>query len=1019
MQDSKVGAVMVIGGGIGGIQASLDLSNLGFKVYMVEKSPAIGGLMAKLDKTYPTNDCSMCILAPKMVEVGRNPNIELITYSEVEEVKGEAGNFLIKIRKKARFVNEKYCKNCGLCAEKCPIRVKDEFNELLGVRAAIYIPYPQAIPTSYLIDPKVCLFKQKGICRLCEKICEAKAVNFTQQDEFITINVGAIIVTVGAEISDISNLSELGYKYVNVINSLEFERILNAAGPYGGEVLRPSDHLPPSKILFLTCVGSRNRILNKNYCSAFCCMAAIKEAVIAKEHNPRINSYLFFTDIRAVGKGFDEYYRRAQNSGINIIKAKVSGVDEDPISNKLFVNYENTETGEFFEEEFDLIVLSVGFQQSKSSVELCNKLGINVNKYGFCHTESFNSPQTNREGIYAVGTLSGPKDIPETVTEASAAAAMAASLLRSEKFKLSIQKEYPTEINVRLQEPRIGVFLCKCGINIGAFVNINEVLRYVETLPNVVYAEKNLYTCSQDTQDHIKQIITLHRLNRIIIASCTPRTHESLFQNTIREAGLNPYLFELVNIREQCSWVHMTEPLAATEKAKELVGMSVAKSKLFEPVKEKSISIIQIGLVIGGGVAGLTAALELANQGYKVYLIEKEKELGGLARKIFYTFEKDNPQERLKDLIEKVNGHNRIIKQLNTKIEEISGSIGNFKITINEQKVTQEISAGIIIVATGGKEYKPKEFMYGTDDRILTQQELEQKIFENKIKSKKIAMIQCVGSRNLERPYCSKICCSIAIKNALKLKALNPDCEILILHRDIRTVGFTEDYYEEARIHGINFIRFKEENPPELNIINKQLQISIYDNQRNKEILFEPDLLILSAAFVPNPNIDLAQMLKVPLDQNGFFLEAHVKLRPLDFATDGIYVCGAAQWPKFMKDSVVQAKGTAARAGIILSKEIINISGIFAQVNKDACIGCGSCYDLCPYNAIEMKKVKKNLERTSLNVFQANILDSICKGCGACVSACPVQAINLPHFTNPEILEMINSLKKVEENEIQ
>jgi len=1019
MQDSKVGAVMVIGGGIGGIQASLDLSNLGFKVYMVEKSPAIGGLMAKLDKTYPTNDCSMCILAPKMVEVGRNPNIELITYSEVEEVKGEAGNFLIKIRKKARFVNEKYCKNCGLCAEKCPIRVKDEFNELLGVRAAIYIPYPQAIPTSYLIDPKVCLFKQKGICRLCEKICEAKAVNFTQQDEFITINVGAIIVTVGAEISDISNLSELGYKYVNVINSLEFERILNAAGPYGGEVLRPSDHLPPSKILFLTCVGSRNRILNKNYCSAFCCMAAIKEAVIAKEHNPRINSYLFFTDIRAVGKGFDEYYRRAQNSGINIIKAKVSGVDEDPISNKLFVNYENTETGEFFEEEFDLIVLSVGFQQSKSSVELCNKLGINVNKYDFCHTESFNSPKTNREGIYAVGTLSGPKDIPETVTEASAAAAMVASLLRSEKFKLSIQKEYPTEINVRLQEPRIGVFLCKCGINIGAFVNINEVLRYVETLPNVVYAEKNLYTCSQDTQDHIKQIITLHRLNRIIIASCTPRTHESLFQNTIREAGLNPYLFELVNIREQCSWVHMTEPLAATEKAKELVGMSVAKSKLFEPVKEKSISIIQIGLVIGGGVAGLTAALELANQGYKVYLIEKEKELGGLARKIFYTFEKDNPQERLKDLIEKVNGHNRIIKQLNTKIEDISGSIGNFKITINEQKVTKEISAGIIIVATGGKEYKPKEFMYGTDDRILTQQELEQKIFENKIKSKKIAMIQCVGSRNLERPYCSKICCSIAIKNALKLKALNPDCEILILHRDIRTVGFTEDYYEEARIHGINFIRFKEENPPELNIINKQLQISIYDNQRNKKILFEPDLLILSAAFVPNPNIDLAQMLKVPLDQNGFFLEAHVKLRPLDFATDGIYVCGAAQWPKFMKDSVVQAKGTAARAGIILSKEIINISGIFAQVNKDACIGCGSCYDLCPYNAIEMKKVKKNLERTSLNVFQANILDSICKGCGACVSACPVQAINLPHFTNPEILEMINSLRKVEENEIQ
>ncbi|MFX1293404.1 MAG: CoB--CoM heterodisulfide reductase iron-sulfur subunit A family protein, partial [Promethearchaeota archaeon] len=548
--------------------------------------------------------------------------------------------------------------------------------------------------------------------------------------------------------------------------------------------------------------------------------------------------------------------------------------------------------------------------------------------------------------------------------------------------------------------------------NIGGVVDVPEVVEFAKTLPRVIYAERNLYTCSQGTQDKIKQIIKDQNINRVIVASCTPRTHESLFQNTIREAGLNRYLFELVNIREHCSWVHMREPDNATTKAKELVAMTVAKAQLFQPVSEISVDIIQIGLVIGGGIAGITATLELAAQGYNVYLIEKEPKLGGLVNKIHYLLEDEDPQAYLEKLIDKINLNDRITILLNTSIEDITGYVGNFKVKANYQGEMKEFETGIIIVATGGFEYKPTEYLYGQDERILTQQELEQKIVKNEINAKRIVMIQCVGSRNKVRTYCSKICCSIAIKNALKLKVLNPDSHIFILYRDIRTYGFKESYYEKAREIGINFIQFEENNPPEINIKDNKIQLSIFNLDTQSNLLLEPDLVVLSAAFLPTENKNLAQMLKVPLDQNGFFLEAHAKLRPLDFATDGIFLCGTAQWPKFINETIAQAKGAAARATTILSKEKITVIGATAWVNEDLCIGCGLCQEICPYNAIEMQYVKKQLERNSILTYQSHILEAVCKGCGACSVACPVQAITTPHFTNSQILEMVKTLTK-------
>jgi heterodisulfide reductase subunit A len=988
----KIGAVAVIGGGISGMQSALDLADSGYYVYIIDSSPSIGGAMAQLDKTFPTNDCAMCIMAPKLVETGRHNNIKLITNADVDTVEGAPGNFKLKINKKPRFVDESKCTGCGLCTQRCPVEVKDDYNRGFKVRKAIYIKYPQAVPPTHCIDQEYCIG-----CGICETQCRAGAIQYSQAAVEEELDVGSIIVSPGFEEFNLSIMRrEYGYgKFPNVVSSLELERMLSATGPYGGVVLRPSDGKVAQKVAFIQCVGSRDRSIGNPYCSSVCCMFAIKEAVIAQEHTPGLSSTIFFMDMRAFGKEFDDYFiRAAQEHKVRFVSNnRISSIEESAETKNLSIVY--IERGELKREEFDLVVLAVGMQHPKGAHELGEKLGIELNDYDFAATSIFSPISTNKEGIYVCGVFQDPKDIPDSVSQASGAAARAASIISSERDTLTTVKVYPPERDVTSEDPRIGAFICHCGINIGGVVDVPAVVKYAKTLPEVVYAEDNLYTCSQDTQDHIKEMIKEHNLNRVTVASCTPRTHQPLFQNTVAEAGLNPYLFEMSNIRDQCSWVHMNEPERATEKAKALVRMSVAKARLNYALPKVLIDVKSSALVIGGGISGMSAALELTEQGFEAHLVEKEPELGGLVKRLHYGLKGEDIPAWLEETIGKVNANDKITVYTDTNVTEVSGYVGNFETTLNKNGEEINIEHGAIIVGTGGVEYKPKEYQYGTNDRVLTQLEFDNILFSNEIDpdAKTVVMIQCVGCRNKERTYCSRVCCTEAVKNALKAKEINPNISVVILFKDMRTYGFREIYYEEAARKGVTFLRFDEETEP---VVTDEhgLTVKVYDHFLNEDVVLKPDYLVLSTATIPNPdNQELAHILKVPLSKDGFFLEAHMKLRPVEFATDGIYLCGLAHSPKFFNECISQASAAVSRASTILSKDKIFAEGMVSSVDEELCIGCRTCEYVCPYGAIS--KDEESLV--------ANVAEFLCKGCGICGASCPENAITIKHFTDTQL----------------
>ncbi|MHA2185101.1 MAG: FAD-dependent oxidoreductase, partial [Promethearchaeota archaeon] len=794
------GSVLVIGGGIAGIQSSLDLTEMGFKVYLVEKTPSIGGRMAQLDKTFPTLDCSLCILAPKMVEVLRNPNIELLTYHEVKKVSGKAGNFNITVLKKPRYIDETKCKGCGDCATKCPkIEAPNIFDMNLGKRKSVYVPFPQAVPPVYLIDPEMCLKLTRDVCGVCEKVCEAEAIDFEQKPQEITFKVGAIIVATGFDMPTENLSSRWGLNYENVLTALEYERILCASGPFNGHVIRPSDKEEPRNIAFIQCAGSRDLRERVPYCSSVCCMYIAKEAIITKEHSENSKCYIFRHDIRAYGKNFYEFTQRAQEEyGVNYFHTKISKIIEDPESNDLLIHYEDLKTGLPNKFRANLVVLATPLVPSNGTEELAQILNIDLDEYRFFKESShFFKSKSSKEGIFLAGFCQGPMDIPETVADASGVASQVAALLSSAKYSLIQEKVFdiPEKKVSITDEPRIGVLICHCGINIGKYIDISSIIEYVKELPNVVFCEDNLYSCSSDSQIKIKEVISEYDLNRFIVASCTPRTHEQLFQETCQEAGLNKYLFEMANIRDQCSWVHMTDKELGTEKARDLIEMAVAKSRLLSPQEEPKLSVIQEALVIGGGISGMTAALNIAEQGFPVYLIEKEKRLGGLLNDLYLLYPtQEDAATFLKQIKEETEKNKNIQICLESKVKEVKGYVGNFDVSItNSKNEVTDLKVGIIIVAIGGQELKPDELFHYSDKNknIITQLELEKKLKEDDRSwldnIKRVTTILCVNAREKEGvTYCSNICCATAIKNMNVLREIKPDLEIIILYRDFQ-----------------------------------------------------------------------------------------------------------------------------------------------------------------------------------------------------------------------------------------
>ncbi len=844
---------------------------------------------------------------------------------------------------------------------------------------------------------------QCGICSeclACVYTCQAGAVNHEDVEQLREINVGAIILAPGFETYNAEMSEEFGFgRYANVVTSIQFERLLSASGPTDGHVKRPSDGERPRKIAFLQCVGSRDR--THDYCSSVCCMYATKEAMMACEHEPETECSIFMIDMRAFSKGYQDYYRQAQEKyGIRYIRCRVPPLQEDPVSKDVLIRYEK-ENGDLTEETFDLVVLSVGMEISQETRHWAQSLGLELDKDGFCRTRPFEPLATNRTGILACGPFGGPKDIPETVLEASAAASLAEGLLAEVRGTLTMGKDYPPERDVSEEEPRIGVFVCHCGSNIGGFLDVPAVAEYAKTLPHVVHAEDNLYTCSQDSVELIKERIAENNLNRVVVASCTPHTHEPMFQDTIRQAGLNEHLFEMANIRNQCSWVHSHDWDKATEKAKDLVRMSVARAALLEPLHKVNLPLHHSALVIGGGVAGMNAALSLAEQGFRVHLIERTAELGGNLRHVHYMLDDADPQAYLRDLVARVENHELITVYKETQLTDTSGFVGNFSSRVKVKGEEKTVEHGVIIVATGGEEYPVDEYLYGEDDRILTQRELEERLASDPqdiANAESIVMIQCVGPADR---YCSRICCSVAVKNALKIKELNASANVYVLYQDMRTFGLYERYYTQARQKGIQFIHYGEAQPPQVET-EDGLGVRIRAPLLNRDLSLPADFVILSTGVSPAKGAQaLATTLKVPVDLDGFFLEAHIKLRPVDFVTEGIFVAGAAHYPKFLEESIVQAQAAAARAATILSKETLSAGGVVAVVDSEKCTACLTCVRVCPFH---VPVINPSLMGAGAILGAAQIEIAACQGCGTCVAECPAKAIQLMHYTDAQVM---------------
>ena len=994
--------ILVIGGGMGGIRTALDLAEAQKNVVLIDKANAIGGLMTLLDRTFPTNNCDLCTISSTLSETNRNQYIELMPLTQITHLSGQAGDFTTVLSTAPRYIDLNRCTACGECRRQFPECV--DFNPGLDHRAPTCMRYPQGTPQAFSIDLSRCQDPQAlAAC------CPAGAIILDDHQRQIEMPVAAIVLAPGAAVFDPSGMDNLSTDDPDVLTSLEYERLLSASGPTQGRLVCPSDGRVPSKIAWIQCVGSRGSQQGAaSYCSSACCMFALKEAMVTKERfQNSIETTIFYMDMRTFGKDYERYYERSRKDyGLRFVRSRPHTVLRDHGQDRLAVSFVSDEGGPPKEESFDLVVLSTGFRVNQDLRQMADCLGVDLNAHGFAQTGNFNPVATSRPGIYVCGLFEGPKDIPETMAQASAAACRAAAHVSPQTVLAEIDKELIPERDVTDEEPRIGVFICDCGDNIGGVISVAELTAFAATLNGVILAEGVGHGCSRESMKHIEESIVSQRLNRIVIGGCSPRTHETRFQDVLRRGGLNKYLLEIANLREQDTWVHPDQSMEAGNKARQFIWAAVLAVQKARPLLETQLPINRDVLVVGGGVAGMTASLRLAEQGVKVFLAERRSLLGGVANLIHRTLEGGDVQAFIKDLTQRTLAHPNIQVIPNAIIVDHSGRPGLYKtgLQVGPQMFYRQISHGVTILATGALPNRPDGYLLGRHGAVMTQLEADGLLAETPEKTdhwETVVMIQCVGSRQPDNPNCSRVCCQTAIKNALRILDKNPETLIFILYRDMRTYGFQEDYYQQAREKGVVFVRYEPDNPPKVQEAGNQVEIAFKDHILGRSMTVSADALILSTGFVSDDESteDLEAIFKVPRTLDGYFLEDHVKLRPVDLSKPGFFMAGTAHSPRLIRETIAQAEASAARAQTLLGRDSISIGAAVARVDSKRCAACLICVRACPFDV------------PFINADGYSEIDpSKCHGCGVCASECPAKAIQLMQFEDDQILAKLDGL---------
>ncbi len=996
------GKVLVVGGGMGGIRTALDLAESGRDVVLIDRSASIGGLMTQLDRTFPTNNCDLCTLSPHLSEAGRALHIDLRTLTEVTAVSGGAGSFQVTLTTAPRHIDLDRCTACGDCLRAHPECVT--FTPGLDHRAPTCMRYPRSIPQAYSIDLARCSDLEDLVA-----CCPLGAIRPQEDPVVVQETFGAVVLSPGADVYDPTPIATLGYSlFPDVVTSLEYERILSASGPTGGKLQRPSDGSAPKKVAWLQCVGSRARRSEHghSYCSSACCMFAIKEAIVTKERfGAQIETTIFNMDIRTSGKGYEAYYQRAKDeSGIRFVRCRTQNLTASA-DGALALRYLPEDQDAFLTENFDMVVLSTGFVVGPRLRELADIFGVDTNDHGFARTDSFHPVSTSRDGVFVAGLFEGPKDIPETMVQGSAAACMATGLVPAAAPRPS-DEDLPPERDVTGEPLRVGVFVCECGENIGGVLDVQSLVDHAGRLTDVVLSENVGYGCSAESMEHIRATIAREGLNRVLIGGCSPRTHLARFQDLLRRAGINRYLVDIANLRDQDAWVHRTSPELATAKGRDLLSMGVAAARQARPLADHTLPMSQQVLVVGGGVAGMSAALALAERGLRVHLVEREARLGGEALKLRRTLEGEDVRAGVKVLVEATEAQDLIQVHTSAIIVDHSGLPGKLKtgMQVGPQLFYRQIEHGATVLATGAMANRPSLYLLGQHEAVSTQHDMESLLEEEPTQVlgwSKVVMIQCVGSRTPENPDCSRICCQSAVKNALRILRINPQARIWVLYRDLRTLGMQENAYAQARQQGVMFVRYDPGSPPQVEADGEALRVVFHDPILGDDIGLRADRVLLSTGMVPDEEAaeELARIFRLPRTQEGYLLEDHRKLRPVDLPTMGYYVAGTAASPKSIKESIAQAQAAASRVQTLLARGAINLGAAVARVDSSRCAACLVCVRACPYDV------------PFINADGASQIDpALCHGCGVCAAECPAKAISLQQFDDEQILAKLEGL---------